>query len=78
MTRRIYEHAELGIAMLEPQSRPCIRAALTLYSEILDCIEEMDFEVFSRRATVSNRRRLQVAGRGLIDAWRARARHGEA
>ncbi|MCF6388320.1 phytoene/squalene synthase family protein [Mycobacterium sp. MBM] len=78
LTRQIYQHAERGIAMLEPQSRPCIRAALTLYSEILDRIEEMDFEVFSRRATVSNRRRLQVAGRGLIDAWRARARHREA
>ena len=75
MTRGIYDHAERGIALLEPQSRPCIRAALTLYSEILDRIEEMNFEVFSHRATVSNRRRLQVAGRGLIDAWRARARH---
>lgn len=76
-TRRIYQHAELGIPMLHPQSRPCIRAALTLYSEILDCIEEMNFEVFSRRATVPNTRRLQVAGRGLVDAWRARARREE-
>lgn len=74
MTRRIYDHAERGIDMLHPQSRPCIRAALTLYSEILDCIEEMDFEVFSRRATVSNRRRLQVAARGLVQAWGARVR----
>jgi 15-cis-phytoene synthase len=77
LTHSIYDHAERGIALLAPQSRPCIRAALTLYSEILDCIEEMNFEVFSRRATVSNGRRLQVAGRGLINAWRARARHRE-
>jgi phytoene synthase len=77
-TRSIYDHAERGIAMLAPRSRPCIRAALTLYSEILGCIEEMNFEVFSRRATVSNSRRLRVAGRGLIDARRARAYRGEA
>ncbi|MGK2865515.1 MAG: phytoene/squalene synthase family protein [Mycobacterium sp.] len=74
LTRRIYDHAERGIPLLHPQSRPCIRAALTLYSEILDRIEQLDFEVFGQRATVSNGRRLQVAGRGLLSAWRARAR----
>lgn len=72
LTRRIYEHAERGIAMLHPRSRPCIRAALTLYSEILDRIEEMEFAVFARRATVSTGRRLQVASVGLLSAWRAR------
>ncbi|TQK28745.1 phytoene/squalene synthase family protein [Arthrobacter sp. SLBN-53] len=74
ITRDIYRQAELGIPMLRPQSRPCIRAALTLYSEILDRIEEIDFEVFTQRATVSNGRRLQVAARGLGAAWRARIR----
>lgn len=72
LTRRIYDQAELGIPMLHPQSRPCIRAALTLYSEILDRIEEMDFNVFAGRATVSKKRRLQVAATGLVKAWRAR------
>lgn len=73
LTRRIYEHAERGIAMLHPRSRPCIRAALTLYSEILDRIEELDFAVFAHRATVPTTRRLQVASVGLLGAWRARA-----
>ena len=39
-TRRVYEFARAGIPMLHPRSRPCIAAALTLYSEILDRIEE--------------------------------------
>jgi phytoene synthase len=73
VTRRIYDHAERGIGMLHPRSRPCIRAALTLYSEILDRIEELDFAVFAQRATVSKVRRLQVASAGLLGAWRARA-----
>jgi phytoene synthase len=45
---------------------------LTLYSEILDRIEESDFAVFSQRASVGNARRLRVAGAGLIRSWRAR------
>jgi phytoene synthase len=76
-TRRIYDHARRGIAMLQPRSRPCVTAALTLYSEILDCIEDMDFAVFSRRATVSNSRRLRVAAIGLSQAWRARIMNRE-
>jgi phytoene synthase len=76
-TRRIYSRAERGIALLRPRSRPCIRAALTLYSEILDRIEEIDFAVFAQRATVSTARRLQVASVGFLSAMRARARHQE-
>jgi 15-cis-phytoene synthase len=73
-TRRVYDFARHGIALLHPRSRPCIAAALTLYSEILDRIEELDFAVFSQRASVGMGRRLQVAGSGLIKAWAARAR----
>jgi phytoene synthase len=73
-TRRVYDFARHGIALLHPRSRPCIAAALTLYSEILDRIEELGFEVFSQRASVGMGRRLQVAGGGLIKAWAVRAR----
>jgi phytoene synthase len=77
-TRRVYDFAKNGIAMLQPRSRPCIAAALTLYSEILERIEELDFEVFSQRAAVGNFRRLQVAGGGLARAWAARLRSARA
>lgn len=72
VTRSIYTEAERGIAMLHPRSRPCVDAAMTLYSEILDRIEDMDFAVFAHRATVSTSRRLRVASVGLVRAWRAR------
>lgn len=75
VTREIYREAEKGIALLAPQSRPCVRTAFTLYSEILDRIEEIDFEVFSRRASVGKARRLQVFAGGLIRARRARRGH---
>jgi 15-cis-phytoene synthase len=76
--RRIYEYARKGIKLLHPRSRPCVEAALTLYSGILDCIEDIDFAVFSQRATVGNGRRAQVAAAGVIKAWYARARNGAA
>ena len=63
-------------SIADPRSRPCVAAALTLYSEILDRIEDIDYEIFSQRATVGTGRRLQVAGRGLARAWRARLTHG--
>jgi phytoene synthase len=75
ITRQVYRYAEGGIALLAPRSRACVATALTLYSEILDRIEDCDFAVFSQRATVGTARRLGVAGTGLLRSWRARLRH---
>ena len=61
-----------------PGKHRVVDAALTLYSEILDRIEEMDFAVFAQRATVTNGRRLRVASVGLARALTARIRHREA
>ncbi len=72
IARQVYRYAADGVGMLEPRSRPCVSTALTLYSEILDRIEDCDFAVFSQRATVGNGRRLRVAGTGLLRSWRAR------
>jgi 15-cis-phytoene synthase len=73
ITREIYRFAAGGIALLAPRSRPCVTTALTLYSEILDRIEDSGFSVFSQRATVGMPRRLRVAGGGLLRAWWVRA-----
>ena len=72
ITRSIYREAHKGIALLAPQSRPCVSTAFTLYSEILYRIEAIDFEVFSQRASVGKGRRLQVFTGGLVRARRAR------
>ena len=76
ITRGVYEQARAGIAMVMPASRPCVAAALTLYSEILDRVEDIDYEIFSQRATVGKPRRLAVAAGGITRAWGARLRHG--
>ncbi|MBJ7338840.1 phytoene/squalene synthase family protein [Mycolicibacterium sp.] len=76
IARAVYAQARPGIDKLQPASRPCVEVALTLYSEILDRIEEIDFEIFTQRATVGKVRRLTVAGAGVARAWGARLRHG--
>ncbi|MGI5220487.1 phytoene/squalene synthase family protein [Nocardia sp. CA-290969] len=72
LTRERYAYAREGIALLHPRSRACVATALTLYSEILDRIEDSGFAVFTRRAHVPLTRRLAVGGRGLLGSWRAR------
>jgi phytoene synthase len=74
ITRQVYQQARPGIAVLVPQSRPCVAAALTLYSDILSRIEAIDFEIFGRRATVGKPRRLVVAAAGIGKAWGQRMR----
>jgi 15-cis-phytoene synthase len=74
ITRGIYQQARLGIPLLHPRSRPCVEAAFTLYSEILDRIEDLDFAVFNQRAAVGTGRRIRVGVTGLVKAWRVRAK----
>jgi 15-cis-phytoene synthase len=75
VARQVYRYAASGVDLLTRRSRPCVTTALTLYSDILDRIEDSDFAVFTRRATVGNARRLRVAGAGLLRSWRARLTH---
>ncbi len=72
--RGLYREAGPGLDLLEPSSQDCIRTALTLYGEILDRIEQADYQIFRRRISVPRRRRLQAAAAGLIRARRARGR----
>ena len=75
--RDLEERSRPGIAMLHPSSQPCIEAARVLYCGIVDAVEEIDYEVFDKRATVGTGRRLQVALPAWREAVRARRRFGE-
>lgn len=65
VNRDIYRRATPGIDLLQPRVRPGIRTAAVLYAEILDRIETADYQVFTRRATVPNHRRILVAAKGF-------------
>ena len=64
--RALYRSADRGVALLPPASARCIRAARTLYSEILDRIEAAGYDVFTHRATVPTWRKAALAGRLML------------
>ncbi|MFC8371077.1 phytoene/squalene synthase family protein [Streptomyces sp. NPDC057238] len=78
LTRSVYREAAPGLAMLEPVSRPCVRAAFVLYGGILEAVARDGWSVLHRRAVVPRRRRAVVAADGLarVAAARLRARGG--
>ena len=51
--RRLYDEANVGIAMLKPEGRFAVSSASTLYRAILDKLEEQDFNPFVGRAATS-------------------------
>ncbi len=66
VARDHYRQAAPGIPMLAPGSQACMRTAFRLYGGILDEVVAADYDVFTRRATVPNRRRASVAARSLL------------
>lgn len=55
---RLYDEAMPGIAMLDRRGRMSVAAAAELYREILTDIEAHNYDVFSRRAHISNSKKL--------------------
>jgi phytoene synthase len=70
--RELFRSATIGIRLLEPASRDCVRTAFTLYGGILDAVEQADYRVLDRRVAVGPARRARVALPGLVRAVRAR------
>ena len=52
--RRLYAEAMPGLALLKRRGRVSVAAAAELYRAILDDIEANDYDVFARRAHISN------------------------
>ena len=55
--RRLYAEAMPGLVLLKRRGRVAVAAAAELYRAILDDIEANDYDVFSRRAHISNRQK---------------------
>lgn len=73
-THERYAFAREGIPLLHPTSRDCIATAVTLYGELLDAVEQADYQVMTQRVRVPISRRLQVAVPGLVRSRAARRR----
>jgi 15-cis-phytoene synthase len=63
--REYYDRAAPLVPLIDPDSRPCLRAMRQIYGGILDRIVAQNYDVFSRRARVPTWRKLLIAG----EAW---------
>ena len=63
--REYYDRSEPLVGLIEPDSRPCLRAMRAIYRGILDHIVAQDYNVFRRRARVPTWKKLLIA----TDAW---------
>ena len=70
--KTLQQEANAGIELLSPDSRPCIRAASELYCGIVDEVENIDYNVFEKRAKTSTFRRASVAFPAWLHALAAR------
>ncbi len=59
--RELYEQARTGVPMLPPRSARCVATAQRLYSQILDRIEQNDYDEFSGRVRVPTWRKAVTA-----------------
>lgn len=57
-TRQLYEESWEGVKMLEREGQLAIGAASTFYSGILEEIEKNDYDVFTKRASLSTMRKV--------------------
>ena len=70
--RQLQRKAAPGIKLLAPESRACIEAASELYCGIVDEVEKIDYQIFTKRAKTSTARRLSVALPAFTRALAAR------
>jgi phytoene synthase len=70
--RQLQREAAPGIKLLAPESRACIEAASELYCGIVDEVEKIDYQIFTKRAKTSTARRLSVALPAFTRALAAR------
>ncbi len=72
--RELYRSAWPGIALLKPEGRFAVEIAAEVYSRILARIEEMDYDVYARRAVVPAAVKYAVTARAIATSWWARWR----
>ena len=70
--RRLQNESTAGIKLLTPGARQCIQAASQLYCGIVDEVEKIDYQIFTKRAKTSNWRRMKVAIPAYLSAVGAR------
>lgn len=67
--RRFYEEALPLLPLVHPSSRTCLAVMIGIYRQCLEEIPRRHYDVFSRRITLSARKKLTITARALIRKW---------
>ncbi len=59
-TRELYQIGLAGIPLLHKRGRKAVYAAMLIYKEILDKIENSDYDIFTQRITISPMRKTMI------------------
>ncbi len=60
-----YRSAQKLVPLIDEESRPALRVLVKIYHALLERIQDADYDVFSRRASVPVARRMMIAGTGV-------------
>jgi len=69
--RRYYTESAPLLELIDPHSRPSLRALVGIYSRLLERIEELDYDVFSRRVALSSLEKSWIVARSAAVGKRA-------
>jgi len=69
--RGYYKESAPLLDLIDPPSRPSLRALVGIYSRLLDRIEELDYDVFSRRVSLSPLEKSWIVARSAAAGKRA-------
>jgi len=69
--RTYFVEAHEATALLHPSSRTCVHTALTLYSGILDSLEEADYQIFGVHHGFHKGKALRIAAPAYLRARRS-------
>lgn len=68
----LYKKADTGIAMLEPSSMVTVLLMSRNYQKILRVVESMDYNIFTRRASIGMAQKLMAVPSAYLEARRLR------
>jgi 15-cis-phytoene synthase len=71
-----YESAQKLLPLIDRESRPALRVLVTIYHALLQRIERADYDVFTRRVSVSTATKVRILALGLMRMGVARLSSG--
>ncbi len=65
--RAYYNESQPLLSLVDRRSRPALRALVSIYSRLLDRIERNDYDVFSRRVSLSGLEKSWIMLQSLVE-----------